>query len=346
MLDDIQGMWDAQDMRDTQAEEREQAEIAAIQITNGAGPAPPTERIVALTRAGDETKAMLLERIDTIKSVVGALQEQMIAGVHYSYGHRGASRPEKPGQRATLLQPGADFVLAAFQLRPAFTLVLREPDYTEYRCDIIHRPTGEVIDSGSGGYGAEDEPGGPKNYRRHKAMLMAQKRAKTNAARRIALLSGVFTQDLEDEWTPTTPSAPAFDPLSKGNLTPPALAWVEKASGGTRADIAAYLKDRGFKGWAGWQKSAFDLAHEVANWRVQSLGELPAGVEPPPAEDEAAEEALKDYMTREEMRAWRRDKAEAMSPTGGGFPSLGSDAGKRWREFMDSTIDREASDGP
>ncbi len=198
------------------------------------------------------TTAIALPELDEVEQVLTAVrkfqrkvQALMIEG--HDYGRiEGTDRP-------TLLKPGAEKIVKLFKCAPRYEVLDQREDfergffYYKFKCELVHLPTGQVVDEGYGScstmegkyrwrwvYENDLPPGVDKNalvskkfkakrggqfvkYRilnddtytlQNTVLKMAKKRALVDAALSLGRLSDIFTQDIEDIVDEETAASP------------------------------------------------------------------------------------------------------------------------------------------
>ena len=118
------------------------------------------------------------------------------------------------GQKSkpSLLKPGAEKIAGMLGLIPRFPN-LKEYEESAIKGDVIdliilkcelHNQSGEVVGEGVGARSTERQDNGDLN----KALKMAGKSAMIDATLRCAGISEIFTQDIEEMQSPTSPNPP------------------------------------------------------------------------------------------------------------------------------------------
>lgn len=128
------------------------------------------------------------------------IKKNLQEGVDYGYieDTKKGWKSDKP----SLFQPGAQKITMRLRFRPTFSKDAETYDMLAlegtvcYKCELIHRQTGEIWSEGRGVV-EKDEKGLPANSR----VKIAEKRAQVDAVIRLGL-SEIFTQDLEDMGKP------------------------------------------------------------------------------------------------------------------------------------------------
>jgi hypothetical protein len=136
--------------------------------------------------------------------------QHLVKGVDYgpihisksceTYKNTGACTSPRHWSKHVLFKAGSEKIVGFLQLRPTFE---RDNDTWEmlghtagilcYRC-LLLTPSGEIVGEGRGARDVERDDRGDVN----KAVKQCQKVAQTDAVLRVAGLSGIFIQDLED----------------------------------------------------------------------------------------------------------------------------------------------------
>jgi len=188
--------------------------------------APPPTATAALELVPDAPSlvlndpAALAARLATYtearKVLVDWIMSQLVPGIdflliHKKVGPRGQKREcshagnmvdrvcEECGGKSTLAKPGSEKICGLLQLRPRFRRDLEnwemlgsEPGVIALVCELV-TASGDVVAEGRGGR-HRDQDFGDIN----RTLKMCQKSAQTDAVLRLAGLSEIFTQDLDD----------------------------------------------------------------------------------------------------------------------------------------------------
>ena len=160
--------------------------------------------------------ARLARYTEARKVLVDWIMSQLVPGIdflliHRKVGPRGQKREcsragnmvdrvcAECGGKSTLAKPGSEKICGLLQLRPRFRRDLEnwemlgsEPGVIALVCELV-TASGDVVAEGRGGR-HRDQDFGEIN----RTLKMCQKSAQTDAVLRLAGLSEIFTQDLED----------------------------------------------------------------------------------------------------------------------------------------------------
>jgi hypothetical protein len=161
------------------------APVRLVSENDEAGVSLAPEALRRLVAAEEERREIIREFI----------ARNLKSGTDYGTVQSGG-RESKP----SLFKPGAEKICLLFQLRPRFvgdraTLAMAggRPGVFAYICRLID-PTGRVVGEGRGAAELTERDGWTVNN----AIKIAEKRAQVDAVLRVAGLSEIFTQDLED----------------------------------------------------------------------------------------------------------------------------------------------------
>lgn len=234
----------------------EQPQARAVSIFDG----PVAEFRAALARRGDNRKAL-----------VAWVREAMIEGVDFGRihvvgwakcSHGNACTNPKHFSKPSLFKPGAEKICGMLGVTPQFptlkdyeaaALAGREIFHIILRCDIVNADD-KVMASGVGARSIETDSGDL-----NKALKMAEKSGHIDATLRMAGLSEIFTQDIED--------IAARDAL-KGDSTQTVSAGTGQLKYIT-LDQETVLRDLAEEGGA-------NRAQFLNFMKVQKLAEIPA----------------------------------------------------------------------
>jgi hypothetical protein len=161
----------------------------------------------------------------------------------HTYKNTGACPVDRHWSKSVLFKAGSEKIVGFLQLRPTFErdndtweMLGSKPGILCYRCLLLTQ-SGEIVGEGRGARDVAKDDYGDVN----KAVKQCQKVAQTDAVLRIAGLSGMFTQDLDDmaskrddtqerhaghQAVKTSPASPGHDPTTRGG----ALAHTESPS--------------------------------------------------------------------------------------------------------------------
>ena len=147
----------------------------------------------ALVPKPDESEQQTMVRMREQYKAALRIMSSFKEGVHY-YNIKG---------KHSLGKKGAEFIFATYGCRAVPVLDHQVRDYEnrfyafEYRCDVVHIHSGLVLGHGIGASSSHEVQSKPLNSA-NTVKKMAWKSAKIDAALHIAMLSGDFTQDLEN----------------------------------------------------------------------------------------------------------------------------------------------------
>ena len=185
-----------------------------------------TER--GLIVSGNESAEAALQRRNQLHLVIQTLHDDFQENIHWMHVQMGGRRVK------VLLAYAGDEIMVRLGLYPQYTDIVREPDYVEVECRLIHSVTGHTVAVGQGSWGTEHLQK-RERWDRNKARKMANKRARMDAVLSVGLLrSWNFTVDLED-----------IQPQLEQAVTPrpvPTIAPVQKQAKPNGYDFAGITK--------------------------------------------------------------------------------------------------------
>ena len=157
--------------------------------------AEPEPEASTLQISADELRQMVAEEEERREVIRAFVAANLKVGVDY-----GTIITGKQKSKPSLWKPGAEKVCSLLQLRPAFApdqatqaMAGNSPGLFAYVCWLVNQD-GRVVGEGRGAA----ELGERRGWTANNAIKMAEKRSQVDAVLRVAGLSELFTQDLED----------------------------------------------------------------------------------------------------------------------------------------------------
>lgn len=208
-------------------------------------------------------KAGLDRRKENRKSLIDWVREALVEGVDFGRipTKRGPSKP-------SLWKPGAEKICGMLGVTPTFPTL---PEYEQaalkgikiksivLRCEITNS-SGVIIAHGVGGRDLEQDYGDL-----NKALKMAEKSAHIDATLRMAGLSEIFTQDLED----LHQAPPGSAPVQKPDRKPQTPANPAKASGKPQEASKPHPATETTREWFKKQVEAADATEEALQFMIE-----------------------------------------------------------------------------
>ena len=183
-----------------------------------------------------------------------------------------------PGTKSpSLLKPGAEKIIWNYGLETRYELEKAIEDYEagfffyRFRCELWKN--GVHITDGYGSSNSRERKNGSASGFdvANTALKIAKKRALVDAAILVGQLSGMFTQDIENEvFTAKADAFAAKDPNAKITAAQRTYFYAVASSNGyTKAEAKDFLAEHGFKSAADITVGALDaLCEEMRNGKV------------------------------------------------------------------------------